>query len=97
MAANLAKWPSNRGLISKIRPSDGCGRGAVPLAVERWCNFPVFWGLSGKCRLRPYFCPRKLVGGTRVISRPRAHGGKRTRTGAGKMGLVPLFGHSAAA
>ena len=24
MAANLAKWPSNRGLISKIRPSDGC-------------------------------------------------------------------------
>ena len=35
MAANLAKWPSNRGLISKIRPSDGCKGNTVPSAVVR--------------------------------------------------------------
>ena len=33
MAANLAKWPSNRGLISKIRPSDGCKGNTVPSTV----------------------------------------------------------------
>ena len=35
MAANLAKWPSNRGLISKIRPSDGCKEDTAPSAVVR--------------------------------------------------------------
>ena len=30
MAGNLAKWPSKRGPIAKIRPSDGCGREIVP-------------------------------------------------------------------
>ena len=35
MAANLAKWPSNRGLISKIRPSDGCKGDTVPSTVVR--------------------------------------------------------------
>jgi hypothetical protein len=39
---NLGKWPSNRGLISKIRPSNGCGRDAVPWAVEWWYDFPEF-------------------------------------------------------
>ena len=35
MAANLAKWPSNRGLISKIRPSDGCKGNTVTSTVVR--------------------------------------------------------------
>ena len=35
MAANLAKWPSNRGLISKIRPSDGCKGNTIPSTVVR--------------------------------------------------------------
>ena len=35
MAANLAKWPSNRGLISKIRPSDGCKGNTVPSTAVR--------------------------------------------------------------
>ncbi len=39
MAENLGKWPSKRGPISKIKPSDGCGRDAVLLAVERWYDF----------------------------------------------------------
>ncbi len=42
MAGNLGKWPSKRGPISKIRPSDGCGRDAVPSAVERWYDFHEF-------------------------------------------------------
>ena len=50
MAANLAKWPSNRGLISKIRPSDGCEGNTVP---SRWyggmisANLEVIWVMSG--------------------------------------------------
>ncbi len=35
MAKKLAGWPSKRGPITKIRPSDGCGWDAVPLAMER--------------------------------------------------------------
>ena len=42
MAANLAKRPSKRGPISKIRPSDGRGRDAVSLAVEWWYDFSEF-------------------------------------------------------
>ena len=30
MAEKLGKWASNRGLISKIRPSDGCKGDTVP-------------------------------------------------------------------
>ena len=39
MARKMTEWPSKRGRISKIRPSDGCGRDAVLLAVERWYDF----------------------------------------------------------
>ncbi len=39
MAENLRRWLSGRGPIFKIRPSDGCGRNAVPLAVGQWYNF----------------------------------------------------------
>ncbi len=47
MAGNMGKWPSKRGPISKIRPSDGCARNAVPLAVERRYDFPEFVGYLG--------------------------------------------------
>ncbi len=42
MAENMSKWPSKREPTSKIRPSDGCGRDAVPLAVGRWHDFHEF-------------------------------------------------------
>ncbi len=35
MAEKLGKWTSNRGLISKIRPSDGCKGDTVPSTVAR--------------------------------------------------------------
>jgi hypothetical protein len=47
MAEILDKWPSKQGPNSKIRPSDGCGRDAVILAVERWYDFPGFGGYLG--------------------------------------------------
>ncbi len=47
MAENLDKWPSKRGPISKIRPSDGCRRDAVPSAMERRYDFPEFGGYLG--------------------------------------------------
>ena len=47
MAENQGKWPSKRGPISKIRPSDGCGRDAVPLAVEPRYDFYKFGGHLG--------------------------------------------------
>ncbi len=51
MADYLDKWPSKRGPISKIRPSDGCGRDAVPLAVERRYDFPESGGYLGNVGL----------------------------------------------
>ncbi len=39
MARKMTEWPSKRGPITKIMPSDGCKGGAVPLAVGQWYNF----------------------------------------------------------
>ncbi len=47
MAENLGKWPSKRGPISKIKPSDGCKGNTVPLAVGKWYDFHKFgWQLG---------------------------------------------------
>ncbi len=35
MARKMTEWPSKRGPITKIMPSDDGGRDAVPLAVEQ--------------------------------------------------------------
>jgi hypothetical protein len=42
MARKMTEWPSKRGPMTKIRPSDGCGRDAVPWAVGRWYDFHEF-------------------------------------------------------
>ena len=51
MAENLGKWPSKRGPISKVRPSDGCARDAVPVAVGQWYNFHEVRGHLGNVDL----------------------------------------------
>ena len=51
MAENLGQWPSKRGLIAKIRPSDGCGRGTVPLALKQWYDFHGFGSHLGNVGL----------------------------------------------
>jgi len=47
MARKMTEWPSKRGPISKISPSDDCGKDTVPLAVERPYDFPEFGGYLG--------------------------------------------------
>ena len=53
MPTNLAETVPEQGTIIKIRLSDGCGRNAVPLAVDQWYDFHEFGchlgnvGLSG--------------------------------------------------
>ncbi len=42
MAENLDKWPSKRGPISKIRPSNDFRKDAVPQAVDQWYDFHEF-------------------------------------------------------
>ena len=39
MARKMTEWPSKRGPITKIMPSDGCIGDTVPLAVEKWYDF----------------------------------------------------------
>jgi hypothetical protein len=61
MAENLAKWPSKREPISKIGPSDGCGRDAVPW---RWnggtisLNLGVIWEMSAEV-VHPKSMPKR--------------------------------------
>ncbi len=47
MARKVTEWPSKRGPIAKIMPSGGCKGDTVPLAVERWYDFPEFGGYLG--------------------------------------------------
>ena len=39
MARKMAEWPSNRGPLTKIRPSEGCKGDAVLLVVGKWYKF----------------------------------------------------------
>ena len=57
MAEKLGKWASSRGLISKIRPSDGCKGDTVPSTVVRGmisANLEVIWAMSAKWRLKQW-------------------------------------------
>jgi len=42
MARKMTEWPSKRGAITKIMPSDGCKGDGVPLAVDQWYDFHEF-------------------------------------------------------
>ena len=42
MARKLPEWPSEWRPLTKIRPSDGCTKDAVPLAVDQWYDFHEF-------------------------------------------------------
>ncbi len=47
MTRKLADWASGHGQLTKVGPSDGCGRDAVPLAVGRRYDIPEFGGYLG--------------------------------------------------
>ena len=50
MARKMTEWPSKRGPITKIMPSDGCIGDTVPLAVGKWYDFHEFGWYMGRCR-----------------------------------------------
>ncbi len=52
MTRKMTEWPSKRGPITKIMPSDGCKGDTVPLAVGRWYNLHEFGCHLGNVGLR---------------------------------------------
>ena len=47
MARKMTEWPSKRGPITKIMPSDGCIGDTVPLAVGKRYEFHEFGWYMG--------------------------------------------------
>ena len=47
----MTEWPSKRGPITKIMPSDGCIGDTVPLAVGKWYDFHEFGWYMGSVGL----------------------------------------------
>ena len=56
MARKMTEWPSKRGPITKIMPSDGCIGDTVPLAVGKWYEFHEFGWYMGN--VGSDFCTR---------------------------------------
>ena len=52
MARKMTEWPSKRGPITKIMPSDGCIGDTVPLAVGKWYDFHEFGWYITSVRLK---------------------------------------------
>ncbi len=42
MARKMTEWPSKRGLITKLMPSDGYKENTVPVVVVKWYDFHEF-------------------------------------------------------
>ncbi len=42
MTRKMTEWPSTRGPITKLMPSDGFKGDTVPLAVDQWYDFHEF-------------------------------------------------------
>ena len=75
--------------ISKIRPSDGCGKDAVLWAVERWYDFPEFGGYLANVSSANGFPNIDEGGITMADFRPVA---KASEIAAGEMKLVEFEG-----
>ncbi len=43
----MAEWPSTRGPVAKIMPSDGCKGGTVPMAAGKWYYYHGFGWYPG--------------------------------------------------
>ena len=52
MARKMTEWPSKRGPITKIMPSDGCIGDTVPLAVGKRYDFHEFGWYMGNVGLK---------------------------------------------
>ena len=55
MARKMTEWPSKRGPITKIMPSDGCIGDTAPLAVGKWYDFHEFGWYMGNVGPNTFF------------------------------------------
>ena len=62
MARKMTAWPSKRGPITKIMPSDGCIGDTVPLAVGKWYDFHEFGWYMGNVGLYFLYQFMALIG-----------------------------------
>ena len=69
MARKMTEWPSKRGPITKIMPSDGCIGDTVPLAVGKWYDFHEFGWYMGNVGLTVKQASDALIG----VPDPRSH------------------------
>ena len=77
MARKMTEWPSKRGPITKIMPSDGCIGDTVPLAVGKWYDFHEFGWYMGN------------VGSSKTAPLPWPSGGSLRPEG----GCITAFGY----
>ena len=68
MARKMTEWPSKRGPITKIMPSDGCIGDTVPLAVGKWYDFHEFGWYMGNVGSNDTADVWQLVGTTNVVN-----------------------------
>ena len=52
MARKMTGWPSKRGPITKIMPSDGSRRSSSSLGGGNVVRFPRIWMATGECVLK---------------------------------------------
>ena len=71
MAENPGKWPSKRGAISKIMPSDGCKGDTAPLALGLWYDFHEFGWHLGNVGIYGWSSPKQAALYTRAADRKR--------------------------
>ena len=76
MARKMTEWPSKRGPITKIMPSNGCIGDTVPLAVGKWYDFHEFGWYMGNVGLNLYLdLPRRGIGVAFIHTPPdQTHG-----------------------
>ena len=73
MARKMTEWPSKRGPITKIMPSDGCIGDTVPLAVGKWYEFHEFGWYMGNVGLS--FLTLFLIRHSMIVMLPDAVAG----------------------
>ena len=97
MARKMTEWPSKRGPITKIMPSDGCIGDTVPLAVGKWYDFHEFGWYMGNVGQGMEGDARAGAGGTLVQAGSRRGSGTGTageggawRSAPGQRQCLPL-------
>ena len=90
MARKMTEWPSKRGPITKIMPSDGCIGDTVPLAVGKWYDFHEFGWYMGNVGLFGSFAVKHSTITDELIFRQLGISG--TYGILSKLSRLPIYG-----